>query len=402
MDYRIILFVLSIYLELNACTTAVVSGKCTSDGRPLLWKHRDSDCFENKLMFFDDGNYSYIGLINSDDSLGAEVWAGSNSVGFSIINAASYNLKAEETTLKDQEGWLMKQALRRCATLKDFEELLVETAGKRGIEANFGVIDAFAGAAYYEADDTSYIKFDANDPKIAPFGYIIRTNYSCTGKIDAGYGYIRFQTADNLFYQAVARSDLSYKFIIKDAARNLYHSLTKIDLTEPPYPVSRDVTHFVPFEDFINRYSSVTSMLIQGIKPGEPVELTTIWTILGFPLCSVVVPTWVAAGNELPSIITAAGKENAPLCAKALILKKQCFPISRGSGNKYLNLSVLLNQQGDGILQLLPIIENKILDRAEQKLNDWRKNGFNQKEAEVLYHWLDEVIIMDYQKYFGL
>ena len=32
-----------------ACTSAVVSGKATPDGRPLLWKHRDTDFLKNHV-----------------------------------------------------------------------------------------------------------------------------------------------------------------------------------------------------------------------------------------------------------------------------------------------------------------------------------------------------------------
>ena len=45
----IILFFL-IY-DLFACTTAIISGKFTTDGRPLLLKHRDSNYTQNKLIF---------------------------------------------------------------------------------------------------------------------------------------------------------------------------------------------------------------------------------------------------------------------------------------------------------------------------------------------------------------
>ena len=31
----------------QACTSAVVSGKVTPDGRPLLWKNRDTDFMRN-------------------------------------------------------------------------------------------------------------------------------------------------------------------------------------------------------------------------------------------------------------------------------------------------------------------------------------------------------------------
>ena len=61
--------------ESGACTTAIISGKATIDGRPLLLKHRDSNFFQNKLMYFDDGKYNYIGLVNSEDLEGKEIGA---------------------------------------------------------------------------------------------------------------------------------------------------------------------------------------------------------------------------------------------------------------------------------------------------------------------------------------
>ena len=33
-----------------ACTSAVVSGRATRDGRPILWKQRDTGQLENKLV----------------------------------------------------------------------------------------------------------------------------------------------------------------------------------------------------------------------------------------------------------------------------------------------------------------------------------------------------------------
>lgn len=140
------------------CTSAVISGKATPDGRPLLWKHRDSDSQENKLMYFSGDKFNYIGVINSSDSTGKEIWMGTNSAGFSIMNTMSYNLNIGEKidVPDDQEGLFMKAALARCATLEDFEKFLDEAKGKWGIAANFGCIDANGGAAYYETGYYSY------------------------------------------------------------------------------------------------------------------------------------------------------------------------------------------------------------------------------------------------------
>ncbi len=98
--------------DLCACTTVIISGRYTPDGRPLLWKHRDSDDEKTKLMYFHEGRFDFIALVDVSDTLGENVWIGTNSAGFAIMNSASYNLNLPDTCQKrDLEGILMKSAL---------------------------------------------------------------------------------------------------------------------------------------------------------------------------------------------------------------------------------------------------------------------------------------------------
>ncbi|MBL4560765.1 MAG: hypothetical protein JKX79_07230, partial [Labilibaculum sp.] len=182
----------------EACTTAVISGKYTKNGRPMIWKNRDTWAVKNSVAYFKGENFDYMGLINSADTTRKNVWIGMNSAGFSIMNSASYNLnhKSKEE-LSGLEGRLMKEALSVCGTLEDFEDLLNSLPNPSGLEANFGVIDAFGGAAYYEFGHNGFVKIDVNDPAIAPFGYVIRANYSNTGEIGIGSGYIRYNTSSD-------------------------------------------------------------------------------------------------------------------------------------------------------------------------------------------------------------
>jgi len=182
-----LLMILVAFTAARCCTTAVISGRGTPDGRPLLYKHRDTGTLENVMVYDESGRYSFIGLANAGDR--SQIWAGSNSSGFAIMNSASYNLNADTSSFRDQEGEVMKLALQSCASLEDFETLLTSMTRPLPVEANFGVIDARGGAAYYETGNDGYTKIDANDPVTAPHGYIIRTNYSVTGKdgiIDLG------------------------------------------------------------------------------------------------------------------------------------------------------------------------------------------------------------------------
>jgi hypothetical protein len=125
-----------------------------TDGRPLLWKHRDTDKLQSIVWHFNGPKYSFIGVVDAEDTKRAEVWVGTNTAGFAIMNSASYNLILKDTIrVKDKEGEVMKGALGICATLADFEQFLRDLPRPMGVEANFGVIDAQGGAAFYEVDN---------------------------------------------------------------------------------------------------------------------------------------------------------------------------------------------------------------------------------------------------------
>ncbi len=400
-----VLFISSILIsvivsDIVACTTAIISGKYTEDGRPILWKHRDSDFYQNKLMYFTDGKHDYIGLVNSEDLEGREVWAGTNSTGFSIMNAALYDVNLDyEGDYKDREGYVMKMALQQCATLKDFEKFLTDLPKPMGVAASFGVIDANGGAAYYETDNNTFVKFDANDPRVAPNGYIIRTNHAYTGVKDKGYGYIRYENAHDLFSNAFATNRLNYQTIIKEFSRSFYHSLLKTDYRDFTDEYT-DKQQFINAGDLIVRNSSVSSVVIHGVKKGESPEFTTMWTVLGYPFTTVAVPVWIKGGKDLPRIMMAEKNGNAPLCDMSLKLKKQCYPVERGSGYKYLNISSLINKNNTGILQKIEPIEEEIFNQTESKLTSWRIKQLKKEEIQNYYNWVDDYVSKQYYKAF--
>ena len=406
MVMKTILYItFSIFIFLThseACTTAIVSGKYTKNGRPLIIKHRDTGELQNRIMYFEDGKYNYMGVVNSFDTLGKEVWMGTNSVGFCIMNSASYNLKLKDSTkLKDQEGVIIKLALMQCETIEDFEKMLTDLPKPLGVEANFGVIDAHGGAAYYETDNWSITKIDVNDSKIAPFGYIIRTNYSFTGTRDNGNGYIRYLTAEELLYNAEATKSIDHKFFLKDISRSLKHSLLKKDWGKD-FPKDSNDPFYIITLDYIPRYSSASTFLCEGVKKGESPELTTMWTILGYQLCSVAIPTWLVAGPELPKLVISNKLGNSPICDAALELKKQVYPITRGNGNSYMNLTALFNKDATGIYQKLRTIEDEIFSQTERRLSKWREGKIIVSEVKDYYNWLDQFIETQYEKEFGI
>ena len=81
---RKLLSVIIVYLvgwiPMFPCTSAVVSGRVTPDGRPLLWKHRDASDLNNRIVHFEaeGGKLEFVGLVNGVDTMANEVWAGYN------------------------------------------------------------------------------------------------------------------------------------------------------------------------------------------------------------------------------------------------------------------------------------------------------------------------------------
>ena len=368
----------------DACTSAIFTGKSTPDGRPLLWKHRDTGELNNRIEFFPAGNgrkYSFLGLVNSPVQDG-EVWTGTNEVGFSIMNTASYNLQSEAADIEDQEGAVMYQALGSCKNLKDFEKLLDKMKKPRGVEANFGVIDAEGGAAYYEVNNTHWTKIDVNDPKIAPEGFLVYTNHSYTGRKDEGMGYVRYNTANEILHKAwIQGVDFTPQWIFNNLSRSYYNSLLGIDLNKNP-ELAPD-GWFVD-QDFIPRRSTSASIVVKGVKPDENPELTVMWTILGYPPCSIAIPLFVAAGEKQPDyMLKRADNDNCLMCDQALERRSHIFPLKRGNGKNYLNVATARHYMRE-----LSHIEESIFIRTEYLMDVSYKQGRLDKESLPLLYLL--------------
>lgn len=372
-----------------SCTTAVISGKATPDGRPLLYKNRDTTTLHSRMVYSNHGKYSFIGMTNPDDKDNKNILNGHNSAGFAIMNSDSYNLNYPEIKENQrQDGEIMRLALESCSTLKDFENLLIHLPKPLRLSSNFGVIDAQGGAAYYETSNLGFVKYDANNPNIAPLGYIIRTNYSFSGKSEGGKGYSRFLRAQELLYSASLTNSLTPKYFLQNVSRSLIHGLTKVDLTKYS-------EEFSAFRDFIPRYYTASVVVIQGVKQTESPLLTTAWTILGTSLGSVAIPLWLNFNKIFPKVLTADLNNTTLMDEWASTIKKKLFPIEKGEGSDYIHVPTLVS-----IIPKLISIENAIMEQSELLLNEWRiEDKINNKELINFYSWVDKYI---HDKYFPL
>lgn len=393
--------------ESPACTSAVISGKVTPDGRPLLWKHRDTDALQNSVKYFSGEKYAFVAIVNSGDENPTDVWGGTNAAGFSLMNTQSFNLvdMVNDDERGEANGRVMRRALEICATVDDFKHFLDTLAKPSLIEANFGVIDAQGGAAMFEVDYHRYVMFDANDSKDAPCGYIARSNFSFTGKVNEGAGYIRYMQEDKLLMPASAMKKITPAWIFSELSRSFANPMLGIDLKKGDFNLPEGSGWFVE-NDLIPRKESASAMVIQGVRKGENPDLVTMWTVLGYPPVSVALPVWVkGAAKHLPALVqTEKGKQASGMSKRTTVLLDKVYAYNQGMGtSRYLNWELLYNKQHTGYMQLLAPVEERVFQMTETRLNKWYEKG--QLEPEQLYRLYDELdayVAGEYARLFGL
>ena len=390
----------------NACTSIIVSGKVTPDGRPYIFKNRDTHDLDNLAIQIQGPRYRFIGIVATKDTLYKSVWSGHNEVGFAIANTAAYNLNGKPEPGKprpqgdDNDGTLMRKALGTCRTLGDFEHLLdsIKAQGPIPSNSNFAVLDAEGGVAYYETGNKGYVKYDANDPLVAPYGFIVRTNHGMSGERSLDQGVERYLAISDYVTRAAFANDLGFENIIRKVTRNLKHGLTQIDLHDfQPQDDSQPV--YFPFRDFIPRYLTASAQLIQGVKENESPLLTTAWTIVGSPLTTVAIPLWITTDGKLPNVVTHQKPgQQAPLVTASFELKRQLFPIERGNGQDYINLARLINRSGTGIIQQIEPIETEIFYRSRAI----RQSNTPNKDISEFYRWVEQYVREQYSQRFSI
>lgn len=307
--------------EAFACTTVIVSARVSATGRPLLWKQRDTGNPFNTLVYIHstDSTLAYTGLFNVDDVYHNSVYAGENEKGFAIVNNNSYNLASGSYTPKN--GVFMRRALENCVTVDDFDAML-RAENPRVVESNFGVIDSFGGAAYFEAADSSVTRFDVPED-----GWLVRANFSLSGSGDgigfseagtsryARTGYARYATASALM--EAHKGKFTPSFLIDGLGRSFYNSILGYDASE------RFAGAVAYDEDFIPRPTTTSSICFDGSE--------CIWVAIGYTPASYAMPLPVC--SELPSCLARAN-------ALADRLKRHMHSGPRDAGVKYIDFRI--------------------------------------------------------------
>ena len=333
---------------LEECTAGVASGLATTDGRPLLWKTRDASATDNEVIWNTSGQHHFVSVISAGHPESS--WMGVNEKGFAIINTLSTDLPMERDGLQLHNGSFMVHALQQCATVEEFEELLRETNDTgRMTNTNYGVLDATGAAAFFETAGHEYWRYDADDREK---GYVLRTNFAINGERQDGrtpYSMDRFLQTDELMREFYRTDKIDFEEIIKGQVRSFGDpegNLVPLPFTES---IEGHEPGYFPHSSSINRNSTVSFAVIQGVLPGEDPRLSTMWTILGQPSTGVTVPYWPV--GDTPQ--EADGPETAPLNDAANRIRAELYDVdlTASEGGRrvrplYINTQAL--QDADG------------------------------------------------------
>jgi dipeptidase len=348
--------------DLQECTTLVAAGGGTTSGGPLLWKNRDTDTLSNKVVFVEEQPYSYLALVNAEDTSGRIAWAGLNAAGFGIANSVAYNLPQAAGEEEDLEGYIMADALRTCGTIAEFEQFLAKNLNRNfGARTNFLAIDAQGGAAIFETHNHGFKRLDA---ATFPGARIANTNFSRSGAENAGAGYLRFDRESTLL-ESVKEGTLDVTTVLQGLARDLGHALLRHPARAEWAKLPASTPHWVHTNYTINRASTASAVVIQGVRKGEDPARATMWVALGEPVTTLAVPLWVAAGT--PPEPLWQGKD-APMAIEAFRLKDRLRPLKARERREYADLTRLDNADGTGWLPSTLAIEREIIAEAEALL----------------------------------
>ena len=139
-----------------------------------------------------------------------------------------------------------------------------------------------------------------------------------------------------------------------------------------PTQLGKDFTRsgdsWIVDQDFIPRRISTASVVIEGVIPGESPLLTTMWIALGYPPCAEVYAVWTGEDGVAPELTGTTADNHSVQCDRVNKRKAEVFPVERGNGKQYLNLSKLYNNEGTGYCQTLKLKNIQAYKRGYEEL----------------------------------
>ncbi len=330
----------------------VISPRLMYDGRPILWQNLDSDSSATSVVFFQGELYNFFGLMTGDDS--SRIYAGVNTAGFAVV----YSSNSESD---DSEAVLIKQALGACGRLSDFDRLMENTTLTIGANSSFACLDAFGGLKLYESNSTVLDPFDL---KTSPHGFLVRANFHFAGAQTADEQFWRYHRANEILKVESAKRKLHHHVIVKKCARDV----ASIAFEPYPLPYSGNSGNapagYIGCANSINRFNTVSAVVIHGVRAGEDPNFATMWVVLGEPICGIAVPLWPAT-SQVP--IECRNSENS---MNKIFLQKKNLLYDLASEPQVMDTKKLVALRAE-----MDPIENIIFVETRKALSRWREHN---------------------------
>lgn len=289
--FLILFAVLALCGEGYACTSAIVSATKSSEGVPLLWKHRDASKWNCHIAYVEGGKYAYTALVSLN---GKNTYCGINEKGFAVMNNATYNFPIPDKTFKSKNAVRsMGDILSECATVEEFEAWLAKSNGKRSYATIYAVGDPSGAVAYFEVGQEYYKRYDVSERQE---GFDVRGNFCFSGiEEKRGLSINRYNIAMNQMKERAMFTP--HDFI--DFSRN-YMTMDGSCILDEPNSVVKAQTSII-------RYSSAASS-VMVCDAENPRMLVAV----GHPAAAMAVPVYVKAKNAIPECVS--GRAMLDLC----------------------------------------------------------------------------------------
>ena len=370
-----------------ACSSVIISGRYTADGKPLMLKIRDQseDLQNNNVQFFQGPVYSYIGTVSDASrphSKKGNVTAGMNSAGLCVMTLTSHCFD-NDSTVGRQKMPINVLALGYCKSIEEFDRKCEEMA-PLGTKCNMGIIDAYGGAAYYEFNGHKWTKYDVNDPAVAPEGWMCMTNFSKSGKLSLGGGFDRCKSAESIMRDFRKNADGKYEMTPQD----LWNAFGRVFRNETVGV--RDLDDIAQFKYFCStgfmiRSNTCAVLTFEGVPAGTDPKFTVLWNQLGNPVCAPVIPLLPSTVNMLPDYIWKEGAKSSAIFAKSWELRnKYIYPLDYPSAHlSYFDVAAVKN-----LTEVTRKAEKYIVNDFYAIFSSWKKGKMSDRKfyGEYMAH----------------
>lgn len=283
---------ISYVLANEECTIGVANEHVTVDGRPLLWKIRDTGEALQQLFYSAGAPYSYVGVRNA----GGTVAMGLNQEG--IVTGNSFVSGYGENQNLTMQHYILRN-FGNLSEIRSYFDLAEEpySTGGRGC---FPFIDRDGEAVMFELNgDDWWLEYNTRNPNREEQGllnFVVRANEfhnQSDGTDDTQITGGRYESGTYNISGLVNENDLSFRTIIQgnDGPGSGYEFFR--------YGPGRSMHR-------MSRVTTRSAMVVQGVLTHEDPALSTAWIILGQTNFGIAVPVWSKVSDIHESLATGA------------------------------------------------------------------------------------------------